>query len=351
MDLEELRGLEGTAEVLVAGGAGFIGSHLVKNLLCSEKIDRVLVIDNFVSGSLENLREFENDTRLEVLRKDITDPEVIATAGKNFDLVFHLAAVANPLDYEKQPNETLRVNSEGSRNLIDIAGRSGAKYVFFSSSEIYGDHNNIPPAPLSESSRSMIFLNKKRSPYVVGKCFGEEMTINMCRREGIDHLIIRPFNIYGPNMDLMTNYGRVIPNFCIWGIRGRPMRIHGDGTQVRSFCHIDDLISALFLLIEKGVDGRSVNIGYPNPISILDLARSVSRILGIEENFIFVDKYEFEPYIRIPDISLINGLTGWKPRIDLGAGLIRTVEWFRTAGLEKYLWEKSKGTSMDEISI
>ena len=157
---------------------------------------------------------------------------------------------------------------------------------------------------------------------------------------GVEHLIIRPFNIYGPNMDLMTNYGRVIPNFCIWGLRGQPLRIHGDGTQVRTFCHIDDLVSGLFLLLEKGINGQSVNIGHPRPTPILELAKLVSDILGIEENFKYVEKYQFEPYIRIPDIKLINKLTGWDPEIDLRTGLVKTIDWFSTTGLEKYSREQ-----------
>jgi len=337
MDHEKQKGPKGTSEVLVAGGAGFIGCHIVDRLLSSDTTERVLVIDNFTSGTRENLKRFDSDDRLEVIEMDVTDPAVIETAGKGFDLVLHLAAVANPMDYEKQPLETLLVNSEGSRNLIEIAGKSGSRYVFFSSSEVYGDYNVLPIGPMSEISQSRIFLNQKRSPYVVGKCFGEEMAIYLCRKMEIEHLIIRPFNIYGPNMDLMTKYGRVIPNFCIWGLRGQSLRIHGDGTQVRTFCHIDDLVSGLFILLEKGVQGRSINIGYPDPISVIDLARMISNILGIEENFKFVEKYEFEPYIRRPDIRLINELTGWKPKVDLRAGLDRTIDWFRTVGMGKYL--------------
>jgi len=336
MDLEQQKGPKGTAEVLVAGGAGFIGSHIVKRLLGMETTEKVLVIDDFSSGSRENLEGSLGDDRLELLEMDITDPSVVELAGKGFDLVLHLAAVANPLDYEKLPMKTLMVNSEGVRNLIDIAGKGRSKYVFFSSSEVYGNYSMVPMDQMAETSQSRIVLNQKRSPYVVGKCFGEEMSIYHCRKFGIDHLTIRPFNIYGPNMDLITNYGRVIPNFCIWGLKGDPLRIHGDGTQVRTFCHIDDLMRALFLLLEKDVKNRSINIGYPYPISIRDLARMVTDILKVEENFEFVEKYQFEPYVRVPDISLIKQLTGWEPQVDLKTGLVRTIDWFRTVGMGKY---------------
>ncbi len=337
MDFETLKGSTGIRKVLLAGGAGFIGSHLVRYFLDQECIERVLVIDNFVSGSRENLTDSVMDERLVILDMDITDPSVIHSSGDGFDLVLHLAAVANPKDYEKHPVETLMVNSRGSENMVAIAERNNAKYIFFSSSEVYGNHNPIPNDSLGEASQSRIILNQKRSPYVVGKCFGEEMTINLCRNKGLDYLIIRPFNIYGPNMDLMTNYGRVIPNFCLWGLKGDPLKINGDGTQIRSFCFIDDFIEAFISLLNEGVAGKSINIGYPHPISILELGRLVSQILNVEEKFQYGEKYPFEPYMRVPDITLMKKLTGWEPRIFLRSGLEKTIEWFRETGIEKYV--------------
>ncbi|MBN1539897.1 MAG: NAD-dependent epimerase/dehydratase family protein [Candidatus Thermoplasmatota archaeon] len=336
MVMERLGTASGYRNILIAGGAGFIGSNLAGYLLEQEGVERIMVIDNFVSGSRRNIEGLANDRRLSLLEMDITDPSVVEKAGRGFDLVLHLASIANPTDYETCPVETLLVNSDGSRNVIDIAGRSKARYVFFSSSEVYGNYDPIPYNNLSESLPGRIVLNQKRSPYVVGKCFGEEMAINLCARKGLKHLIIRPFNIYGPNMDLMTNYGRVIPNFCIWGLRGMPLRIHGDGRQVRSFCHIDDLVNALALLLKKDITGMSINIGYPDPTSILDLAGMVSKILGLPENFQFVERYPYEPAIRIPDITLIGNLTGWKPEVDLRSGLEDMIGWFRKIGMRKY---------------
>jgi len=327
---------DGIRAILLAGGAGFIGSHIVRYLLGQKDIEKVLVVDNFVTGTRKNLTGLVNDDRLEVLDRDITDPMVIKEVGKGFDLILHLATIANQKDYEEHPVETLKVNSEGSQNMIEIARRNKAKYVFFSSSEVYGSYDPALSAPFSESTPSRIVLNQKRSPYVVGKCFGEEMTINLCRREGVEYLIIRPFNIYGPNMDMMTDYGRVIPNFCIWGLRGMPLRINGDGSQERSFCHVDDLINALVSLLKRHISGQCINIGYPRSISILDLARLVSEVLSIEEDFQYVDRYPFEPNMRLPDIGLIGQLAGWEPVIDLRSGLVRTIEWFKIEGLEYY---------------
>lgn len=336
MMMERLGTALGYRNILIAGGAGFIGSNLAGYLLQQEGIESIVVIDNFVSGSRKNLEGSGGDKRLSLLEMDITDPSVIEKAGTGFDLVLHLAAIANPTDYETSPVETLLVNSDGSRNMIDIAERSRAKYVFFSSSEVYGNYDPIPNDSLSESLPGRIVLNQKRSPYVVGKCFGEEMALNLCSRKGLEHIIIRPFNIYGPNMDLMTTYGRVIPNFCLWGLRGLPLRVHGDGNQVRSFCHIDDLVNGLVLLLKEEISGMSVNIGYPDPIPIIDLARMVSGVLGLQENFRFVDKYPYEPVIRIPDITLIRNLTGWKPQVDLRSGLEDMIGWFRKYGLNRY---------------
>ena len=336
MDFETLKVSTRIKSVLVAGGAGFIGSHLVEHLLRQKSIQRVLVVDNFISGTIENLEGSRGDGKLEILEMDITDPGVIDGCEGGFDLVLHLAAIANPKDYERKPVETLRVNSQGSENLVTIAERNMAKFIFFSSSEVYGDQEPALTGSLEDASWSRIILNQKRSPYVVGKCFGEEITKNLCLDKGMDHLIIRPFNIYGPKMDMMTNYGRVIPNFCIWGLNGDPMRIHGDGEQIRSFCYVDDFINALISLLNSGVVGKSINIGNPDPISIIELAGLISDILGVEENFGFVERYPYEPFCRVPDISLIKKLTGWEPEMDLRSGLESTVKWFRETGLERY---------------
>ena len=162
------------------------------------------------------------------------------------------------------------------------------------------------------------------------------MAFNLSRSKGLKYLVIRPFNIYGPNMDIMTNYGRVIPNFCIWGLKGEPFRIHGDGTQIRSFCYIEDFLNAITSLLNNNINERSINIGYPHPISILELGRLTFDILGLEEKFQFVEKYPLEPYIRVPDIKLIEELTGWNPNVNLRSGLKRTIRWFKDMGLEKY---------------
>lgn len=325
-----------TKRVLVAGGAGFIGSHLVKYLLTNDHIERVVVVDNFISGSRKNLEDIENDERLCIIEMDITDPAILELENEKFDLVAHLAAVANPIEYEELPLETLLVNSEGSQNLIDLAQSCGCQYIYFSSSEVYGNYNAIPNDSLDEGSQSRIVLNQKRSPYVVGKCFGEEMTISLCRAVGIEHLIVRPFNIYGPNMDLETHYGRVIPNFVIWGLRDEQMRIHGDGTQIRSFCHIDDFLNAFVMLLNKKITGKSINIGYPHPISIMDLARLITELLEKEEKFIHVEKYQFEPFMRVPDVSLIKEETGWVPEKTLKNGLVDVIDWFKEGGLDIY---------------
>ncbi|MBN1389803.1 MAG: NAD-dependent epimerase/dehydratase family protein [Candidatus Thermoplasmatota archaeon] len=327
---------DGWKKFLVAGGAGFIGSHLVRYLLSREETEHVLVIDNFISGSWKNIEDLLDDPRMEVMDSDIIDTVILERDYPDLDIVLHLATIANPTDYERNPISTLSVNSIGTSNLIEIAGKTKAMFVFFSSSEVYGSHEISPGRSLSEICHSRIILNQKRSPYVVGKCYGEELTISRCNENNIPYLIIRPFNIYGSNMDMESQYGRVITNFIIWGLEGNSLRVHGDGTQIRSFCHIDDFLAALFQLLNRGIVGKSINIGYPHPISILDLAHLICELIGVEEDFKYVKRYEFEPFWRIPDIALIKELTGWEPQKNLRKGLIETIQWFRSVGMERY---------------
>ncbi len=321
---------------LIAGGAGFIGSHIVKYLLSRKKVKKVVIIDNFTTGCIKNIENLINDNRLLIIEDNINNEKIIDEVNEKFDLVMHLAAIANPTDYEVNPLETLLVNSIGNLNLMNIVKKSKAQFIYFSSSEIYGDHIVLPYRGFEENSLSCLYLNKKRSPYSIGKCFGEELTINYCRKKGLKYLVIRPFNIYGSNMDLKTNYGRVIPNFIHWSLKKEQLRIHGDGLQERSFCYIDDFINGLFKLIEKDITDLTINIGNPEPISILKLANLINELQNKKSNYYFVDKYKFEPKFRTPNIDLIKKLTGWKPKISLENGLIKTIEWFKNGGIEKY---------------
>lgn len=311
---------------LIAGGAGFIGNHLVRKLLSYNNVTNIVVVDNFATGSVNNLEDVKKDTRLKILNCDITTnlPKM-----PSFDLIFHLAAIANPTQYEVDPINTLLVNSRGNENLLQIAKESKSSYIYFSSSEIYGNHNPVPQKGMNEETVSHFVLNQKRSPYFVGKAFGEEIVRTVCTAENIDHLIIRPFNVYGPKMDIKASYGRVIPNFITWARKNQPLQIHGDGTQVRAFCYIDDFIDAVISLLEYSFPPkRVVNIGSQEPISILGLANMINKMLSNPAGHIFTDRYKFEPKIRIPNIERISNWSGWEPKIKRKEGLRKTIESF-----------------------
>ena len=314
---------------VIAGGAGFLGSNLVRKLLRFQEVREIVVLDNYSSGSITNLDGVLDDPRLKVIETDISQktPEL----NGNFNWIWHLAALANPTDYEKYPVDTLNVNSDGNKNLIWLAQKYQAGYIYFSSSEVYGLYNTIPSKGLNEKETiSRLMLGKPRSPYAVGKCFGEELTQHLCRLYGIHYLIIRPFNIYGPYMDVKTNYGRVIPNFITWALQKEPLRINGDGTQIRTFCYIDDFVTAVLKIINHPSPVSVVNIGSPFPTPIRDLADVINGLLGNKTAPLFVERYPFEPYARIPDLRCIKQFTGWKPHIDLINGLNKTICWFKS---------------------
>lgn len=312
---------------VIAGGAGFIGSHLVRRLLRHDCVTRVVVLDDFSTGRKENLEDVEDDQRLDVLDCDITGTlRNIPSA----EVILHLATIANPTQYEKSPIDTLLVNSKGNENLLRIARESRSFYVYFSSSEVYGNHSPMPVEGLREESESHLFLNRNRSPYFVGKIFGEEIVRNVCRKKMMNYLIVRPFNVYGPRMDVGTRYGRVIPNFIRWAMKGLPLQINGDGTQERSFCYIDDFLDALFELLGAPLlPERIVNIGNPDSISIRQLAMVVNDILDNPAGYVFTKRYEYEPRFRTPNIDRLNSWTRWKPRIGIKEGIERIVESMR----------------------
>ncbi len=322
---------------LIAGGAGFIGSHLAKHFLSMKDTEKVIILDNFLTGTYENLTTILNDDRVKIIEGDITKESFINTINEKIDVIFHLAAIANPTDYENHPILSLQVNSVGNENLIKLAKKSEAsKYFFFSSSEVYGNYEKLPESGLNEENEGHVMLNKIRSPYSVGKCFGEEIAIHFSKENNLKYIVIRPFNVFGPNMDLKTKYGRVIPNFIKWALDNKPLVVNGDGSQIRSFCYIDDFVDAITSIVIKNIEDKTLNVGNPDPITILDLAKLVIETTNTTAGYTFGEKYKYEPYVRIPDISLINSLTGWQPKISLKNGLIKTIEWFVSGGMEKY---------------
>ncbi len=307
---------------LIAGGAGFIGSHLSEMLI--KKGHRVSVIDNLSTGVKQNIEHLIDRDGFTFYRADITETIDFSISP---DTIVHMAAIANPTDYEKKPVCSLSVNSEGNRNLLELAEKQDSRYLFFSSSEIYGDHNPPPEFGLKEDMQSKTLLGHKRSPYFVGKMYGEELVKNFCEGYAIEYLIVRPFNIYGPRMDRNSRYGRVIPNFIERGLKEKPLLINGNGTQVRSFCFVSDVIGCLSEIFKKDHWAHDVvNIGNPDPVSIKELAEKINEITGNPSDHEFKDRFKHEPDYRMPNIDLVKNWTDWTPTVSLNDGIEKTIE-------------------------
>ncbi len=302
---------------LIAGGAGFIGSHLVEELLLRES--EVCILDNFTSGSYQNISHLTISDSLSIYNLDIIEELPLLT---DFDYVIHLASIANTSDYEKNPINALRVNAEGNLNLLEVAKNSNAKYIFFSSSEVYGHHKLSNGRDLSEETTFNLKTNGIRSPYFVGKLYGEELVANFCNINSLEYIVIRPFNIYGPRMDVKSKYGRVIPNFIKWAKKKKPLKIHGDGNQERSFCFVSDLIDCFLKIINYDQFSYNfVNIGNPEPINILKLAKLINKITNNPNGCIHVDRYPHEPDYRTPNIDRVKTWLNWFPKVSLEEGL------------------------------
>lgn len=304
--------------VLVAGAAGFIGSHLCDALLALGY--EVIGVDNFLTGSPRNLRHLAGHPRFRFLEHDVVAP--LGVDGP-LDAVFNLASPASPRDYLAHPIETLRTGAEGSRNLLELARTKGARYVLASTSECYGD-------PLEHPQRETYWGNVNpvgpRSCYDESKRFAEALTMAYHRQFGLSTHIARIFNTYGPRMQ--HDDGRIVPNFILQALRNLPITVYGDGSQTRSFCYVDDLVEGLILLGASD-EHLPVNLGNPEEMTVLDFARLVRRLTGSRSEIIHEPLPEDDPQRRQPDISKAHAILGWSPRVPLEEGLRRTIEAFR----------------------
>ncbi len=303
----------------MTGGAGFIGSHLCDRLIAEGW--EVLCVDNLLTGRKENIEHLLGHERFAFLEQDVCEP--FEVEGE-VDWVLHLASPASPVDYMRYPLETLRVNSEGTRRMLELARERGAGFLLASTSEVYGDPQ-VHPQP--ETYWGNVNPIGPRSPYDEGKRFAEALTMAYHRAHGLEVRIARIFNTYGPRMRL--DDGRVIPTFIRQALAGEPLTIHGDGTQTRSFCYIDDLIEGLWLLIGSGPQGP-VNLGSAHESRILELAETVrAQVDGPSPPIVTAPRPEDDPDRRWPDIGAARALA-WKPRVSLREGVARTVEWYRS---------------------
>lgn len=308
--------------ILITGGAGFIGSHLVDALL--DQGHQVDVADNFLTGRYTNIAHAERQPGFRIVEQDMIEADTPNALRGPFDRVYNLACPASPRGYGKYPIETLLVSSAGTLNALKIAARDGARFLQTSTSEVYGD-----PAvhPQTEDYWGHVNPNGPRACYDEGKRFAESLTMEYVRRHRLDARIARIFNTYGPRSH--PRDGRVVPNFCVQALRHKDITVYGDGSQTRSFCHVDDLVRGLILLMETdGLTGEVVNLGNPDEFTMLELAEAVLQATGSSSSIRFEPLPVDDPTRRRPDIGKAQRLLGWRPTIGLAEGLPTTVAYF-----------------------
>jgi dTDP-glucose 4,6-dehydratase len=304
---------------VVAGGAGFLGSHLCDRLV--ERGDSVVCLDDLSTGSEENVAHLVGGDRFRLIVADVSE-KVELDDGARVDAVCHLASPASPPAYLARPLDTLAVGSEGTRRLLELARAHDARFLMASTSEVYGEPEVHPQ---DESYWGNVDPTGPRSVYDEAKRFAEAITMAMHRSYGLNVGIARIFNTYGPR--LSPGDGRVVSNFVVQALRGDPLTVYGDGTQTRSFCFVDDQIAGLLALLGSSLTGP-VNIGNPDERSMLELARLVLEVTGSDSDIVFRPLPTDDPTRRCPDITLARDTLGWSPRVELREGLERTIAFF-----------------------
>ena len=307
--------------VLVTGAAGFIGSHLCEWLLARDC--DVVGVDNFITGSAENLAAVRAHPRFAFIEQDVT---AYVRVDGPLDWVLHFASPASPRDYLELPIQTLKVGALGTHNALGVAKAKGARFLIASTSEVYGD-------PLVHPQREDYWGNVNpigpRGVYDEAKRFAEALTMAYHRFHHVDTRIVRIFNTFGPRM--RANDGRAIPAFVGQALAGAPLEVFGDGSQTRSFQYIDDLVEGIHRLMGVAVNDP-VNIGNPHEMTLLELAKRIVRITGSPSEIVFGPLPEDDPKVRQPDITRARTLLGWEPRVDTDEGLRLTIDWFRKRG-------------------
>ncbi|MGA9943458.1 MAG: NAD-dependent epimerase/dehydratase family protein [Candidatus Cybelea sp.] len=312
-------------KVLVTGAAGFLGSHLVDRLLADG--DRVVGVDNFVTGSPANLAHIGSDLPFEFVDADVALPWTWAQSAEQPDLIMHFASPASPVDYGREPLATMSVNAVGAMHGVELANASGARLLFASTSEVYGD-------PLEHPQRETYWGNVNpigvRACYDEAKRYAEAYVTSAIRTLGIDARIVRIFNTYGPRMQ--PGDGRVIPNFCLAALSGQPLTVYGNGRQTRSFCYVSDLVEGIVRFAKRDtVAERVVNLGNPNEFTINELAGILSEVAGVPLETVACELPPDDPTRRRPDIGRARAQLGWEPKVALREGLSATLNYFRTA--------------------
>lgn len=312
-------------KVLVTGGAGFIGSHLCEALL--RRRCEVLCVDNLITGNKKNIKELINNPRFEFIKYDIIKQgnKITTKQCNNVNFIYHLASPASPKKYQKYPIETLLANSLGTYNMLNLAKETGAKFLYASSSEVYGQPKEHPQR---ETYWGNVNPTGLRSCYDESKRFGEATTMTFVRNCGVDARIVRIFNTYGPRME--KDDGRVISNFINQAITGHPITVYGDGRQTRSFCFIADMVDGLIKAMgEENTSGEIFNLGNPDERQVIEIAKIIKAMTRSSSRITFTDLPEDDPTRRKPDIRKAEKILGWSPKVKLEQGLEKTIKYFR----------------------
>lgn len=305
--------------VLVAGGAGFLGSHLVERLLRDG--NEVICVDNLITGRREHVDLFEGHAGYSFIQHNISEPLFIE---QDVDAIMNLASPASPIDYLEHPIPTLKVGALGTFHTLGMAKLKGAKYFLASTSEVYGDPQ-IHPQP--EGYWGHVNPIGPRGVYDEAKRYAEAMTMAYHRYHGLDTRIVRIFNTFGPRLRPVD--GRAVSNFIMQALRNEPITIHGDGTQTRSFCYVTDLIEGFIRLLASN-EHQPVNIGNPEEYRVIDLARMIIELAESKSEIVFHPRPVDDPNVRRPDITRAREVLGWEPTVPVREGLSRTIEYFRS---------------------
>ena len=303
--------------ILVTGGAGFVGSHLVDALLARGA--EVVAVANFITGSKENVAHLDDEPRFTLIEADVI--RGLPVDGP-FDAVMHFASPASPTDFGTFPLEIMRVNADGAFACLDLAERTGARFLLASTSEAYGDPQ-VHPQP--ETYWGNVNPTGPRAVYDEAKRYAEAATMAYRRSRGVDTGIVRIFNTYGPRM--RPDDGRAIPTFASQALRGEPITVHGDGTQTRSICYVSDLVAGIVALLDSGHPGP-INCGTEHEVTMRELAETIVRLAGSSSKVTFVPRPADDPELRRPDLTLARTELGYEPKVDPEDGLRRTIGYF-----------------------
>ncbi len=308
-----------TKRILITGGAGFLGSHLCEKLLNNQE-NHIFCLDNFYTGSRENINHLSGNSRFELIEHDIINP-----IFPEVDEIYNLACPASPVHYQSNPIKTIKTNILGTINVLGIAKRTKAKVLQASTSEIYGDPEQHPQ---NESYWGRVNPIGIRSCYDEGKRAAECLMMDYRRQNEVKSKIVRIFNTYGPRMAIKD--GRVVSNFIIQALHGKDITVYGDGSHTRSFCYVDDLVEGLIRMMNTSNDFYGpVNLGNPGEFTISELAKLIIKLTGSNSKIIYLPLPADDPVQRKPDITLAGNKLDWHPKVELERGLINTIQYFQ----------------------